>query len=324
MAIIYYLTKRKIRLIGALVLIFDWLLPQAIHAEYLMYLLTIMNTYAVLAISWDFLFGYLGLLSLGHSFFMGVAGYSAALMALNYGIPPIAAIFLGPLVAIVITLAVGLPSLRLRGHFFALLTFLLILVAAKITDATPWLGGHDGLFGIPFLSSDMVIKRLLEFNMSFVLLVFALAVTLAIVKSRYGLMLQAIREDEVAARAAGIDVTKYKMYGLIVSAYVAGLSGSFIVFLSGVVNPTIYGLDNASYPLIMSFLIGRGTIFGPVIGAYLIKGIEESLRIEILLKARLFIYATIVFLIFYFYRGGLIDVARQISESMKKRGGSRP
>ena len=139
--LVAYFLEKKLRMVGVIVLALDWLLPQLLNANYLMYLLTIMNTYAVLAISWDFLFGYLGLLSLGHSFFMGVAGYAAALMALNYGVPPLAAIFLGPFVAVGITLVVGLPSLRLRGHFFALLTFLLALVAARITDATPWLGG---------------------------------------------------------------------------------------------------------------------------------------------------------------------------------------
>ena len=326
--LIDYFKGNRLRLAGLIVLVILWLTPQIIGSAYLMYLLTIMNIYAILAISWNFLFSYLGLLSLGHSFFMGVAGYSSALLALNYGIPPVIPIFLGPLVAVAITTLVGLPSLRLRGHFFALLSFMLTLVAAKISEATPQLGGHDGLFGIPFIyygltkGGDATLKRLMEYNMSFLLLVISLLLVIYVITSRAGLMLQAIRDDEVAARALGINTAKYKMYGLIVSAYIAGLSGALTVFLSGVVNPIIYGLDNASLPLVMSFIGGRGSLAGPIIGAYLIKGIEESLRIEAIVKARLFLYTLIVFLIFYFYRGGLMEAYTSIVSRLT-RGGRR-
>lgn len=292
---------------GIILLAGLWLVPPYLNLGFLGYLVTLTNIFAVLAISWNLLSGYMGLLSLGHSFFFGVAGYGYALAALQLQLPLPVAFLAGAVLASISGLVIEMPSLRLKGHYFALLTLLVPLVAERITSATPQLGGHDGIFGIPPLARDPWSL----FHLSFILLFFAALVSHVFDRSRIGLIARAIRADETAAMAVGVNVPRYKMLAMMISGFVAGLSGSFYASFVGVESPAIYALEKASLPLIMTVIGGQGTVAGPIVGAYLIQGVIEGLRIEELIRARLLIYAIAAFLLYFFFPSGIVGLLKK-------------
>ncbi|MEM3124933.1 MAG: branched-chain amino acid ABC transporter permease, partial [Candidatus Caldarchaeum sp.] len=268
---------------------------------------TLTNIFALLAVSWNLLSGYMGLLSLGHSFFFAGGGYAAAIVALNLGIPPIVAIFVGAVIITGLSCLIGLPSLKLRGHFFALVTLVIPVIAYQVTNALPQLGGHDGIFGIPPISTDANVVYLI--SLSFVFL--GVMVTYAVVRSRLGIIFSCIKDDETASMACGIDVPRYKLYCLAVSVFLAGLAGGFYAFLNGVISPATYELEKASLPLLMTLLGGRSTLLGPVVGAYIIETIVESLKVEILVRSRLLIYSALALMIFMLFPSGIVGYVRR-------------
>ncbi|MEM2258224.1 MAG: branched-chain amino acid ABC transporter permease, partial [Candidatus Caldarchaeum sp.] len=196
--------------------------PIAFNLRFIIFILTLTNIFAMLAVSWNLLSGYMGLLSLGHSFFFAGGGYAAAILSISYGVPPVAAVFLGALVVTALGSLIGLPSLKLRGHFFALVTLIIPVIAYQVTNAIPQLGGHDGIFDIPplFRSAEAFYLATLA------ALSGSVVVSYLVMRSRLGIIFTCIKDDEIAAKAAGIDVPRYKLLGLCISIFIAGVAGA--------------------------------------------------------------------------------------------------
>jgi len=282
-------------------------IPPALNLRFIIFILTLTNIFAMLAISWNLLSGYMGLLSLGHSFFFAGGGYAAAIITLNTGIPPPLAMLAGALVVTGLGCLIGLPSLKLRGHFFALVTLVIPIIAYQLTNAIPQLGGHDGIFGIPPISRDANLVYLA----SLMLTLFGVLTTYAIVRSRLGVIFSCIKDDEAASMAAGIDVPRYKLYCLAISIFLAGLAGGFYAFLNGVISPATYELEKASLPLLMTLLGGKATVLGPVVGAYIVQTITETLKIEVLIRSRLLVYSALALAIFMLFPSGIVGYFRR-------------
>jgi branched-chain amino acid transport system permease protein len=270
--------------------------------------LTLTNIMATLAIAWNLLFGYAGLLSLGHSFFFGAAGYVSAILSKYYGIPVPIAMVVGAAASSGLAAIVGLPSLKLRGHYFVLVTLVLPAVAYQLTNALDFLGGHDGIFGVPPLVRDSY----LVYVGSLVLMLASLIASFYVTRSKLGMEMLSVREDEEAAKAMGVDVPRVKLYALTISAFISGLAGAYWAHLNGVISPAVYELEKASMPLLMSVLGGKGTLLGPVIGAYVLQTLFESLKIEAIVMARLFIFAAATFVIYRLFPQGLIGMLRKV------------
>jgi len=281
--------------------------PIAFNLRFIIFILTLTNIFAMLAVSWNLLSGYMGLLSLGHSFFFAGGGYAAAILSISYGVPPVAAVFLGALVVTALGSLIGLPSLKLRGHFFALVTLIIPVIAYQVTNAIPQLGGHDGIFGIPplFRSAEAFYLA------SLAALSGSVVVSYLVMRSRLGIIFTCIKDDEIAAKAAGIDVPRYKLLGLCISIFIAGVAGAFYAYLNGVISPATYELEKASLPLLMTLLGGRATILGPVVGAFIIETLIETLKIEVLVRARLLIYSGLALLIFMIFPSGIVGFLRR-------------
>uniref|UniRef100_A0A7J3G4N1 Branched-chain amino acid ABC transporter permease n=1 Tax=Caldiarchaeum subterraneum TaxID=311458 RepID=A0A7J3G4N1_CALS0 len=281
--------------------------PIAFNLRFIIFILTLTNIFAMLAVSWNLLSGYMGLLSLGHSFFFAGGGYAAAILSTSYGVPPVAAVFLGALVVTALGSLIGLPSLKLRGHFFALVTLIIPVIAYQVTNAIPQLGGHDGIFDIPplFRSAEAFYLATLA------ALSGSVVVSYLVMRSRLGIIFTCIKDDEIAAKAAGIDVPRYKLLGLCISIFIAGVAGAFYAYLNGVISPATYELEKASLPLLMTLLGGRATILGPVVGAFIIETLIETLKIEVLVRARLLIYSGLALLIFMIFPSGIVGFLRR-------------
>ncbi len=227
------------------------LLPLAMDHPYYLRILIMASIFAIFAASWDLLSGFTGQISFGHALFFGVAAYTSALLNLNIGLPPWLTIPLGALAAVVAGLVVGVPCLRLRGTYLALATLafplILIGVVFVIPDIT---GGELGVSGIDRLSES----RVTEYYIAVTLMVILGFVMWKITDSKTGIIFHAIREDEVAARASGINTTRYKLLAFCLSGFFAGLAGGLYVHFMRIAGPS-------TLELILSFQVIIWVIF---------------------------------------------------------------
>ncbi len=279
-------------------------------------ILVMANLLAVLAMSWDLLGGYTGQISFGHSFFFGLGAFTAAILSLTVDWSPWTVIGVGALAAAVGGVLIAAPALRLHGPYLSLMT----LVAALAFDRfIRWLKPADRFdLGIPgaegailcslkcFLTFDAVAK----YYYALALLVGSFLVLWAIARSRIGLALEAIRDDEEAAQAAGINTAKFKTLAFSVSGFFAGLSGAFYVYHIGSASPSyVLNLERSVEAIATAVLGGMGTIVGPIFGAYFFKLFEELFRpLEALRYGVLFALALAVLLL---VQGGLLSRALQ-------------
>ncbi len=211
----------------------------------------------------------LGQLSMGQAAFMGVGAYTGVLLTLHVGLPfplVLAAAALAPaLVAVVI----AIPTLRLSGVYLAIATIGLGQVLRIVYLNTEALGGALGINGIPEKSNFWIIYGLLA--------VFLVLLQLA-VRSKIGRAFEAIREDEDAARVTGIDVARYKLTALVVSAALAGVAGALNAHYSYFIGPNEYGFEQAVSILSYAVLGGISTPLGAVLGAFVLTALPEVLR----------------------------------------------
>jgi branched-chain amino acid transport system permease protein len=221
--------------------------------------------FAVFAMSWDVQSGYTGEISFGHGLFFGVGAYTSAILQTQQGMGLLATIPLGMLAAGFVGLLIGFPSLRLQGPYFSLITLVTPIIVVRLFNFVPDItGGATGLFTTT-LTTGPVPGYLIAFG----LFVGALFLFLAITRSDAGIVLTAIREDELAVEAAGLNPAKFKLFSFVLSGLVGGLAGALFVhtYAGGFVAPSdLLALTVSIEVIIASILGGIGTITGAAIG----------------------------------------------------------
>jgi branched-chain amino acid transport system permease protein len=269
-------------------------------SQYLSKILITGMILAIFAASWDLLAGFAGQVSFGHSAFFGISGYITAAYVRFFGFPWLLALIIGAGYAVIFSLLIGIPCLRLKGPYFALgtLAFSLILYNLFFTGTT--LGGTEGISGLPSIGNVFVIFYIIAAFM-----VGSLIVMRAIVDSRLGTIFKAIRDDETGADATGINTTVYKLLAFMVSGLFAGIAGSLFVLDATAVNPALYQPLYSFYSIIMSSIGGIGTIYGSIVGSFLFELLSEFLRPAG--AAALLIFATILILIIRFAEEGVMN-----------------
>jgi branched-chain amino acid transport system permease protein len=211
----------------------------------------------------------IGQLSLGQAAFMGIGAYTAALLSLKLTLPFALVLLAAMLVPALFALIVGGPTLRLSGVYLALATIGLGEVLRIFFINAPWTGGALGLSGIPERGGFLLV---------FGSLALALAGLAALGRSSIGRAMDAMREDEVAASTIGVNLPRYKLTALTVSAMLAGLAGALNAHVSSFIGPNDYGFDAAVTILSYALLGGIASPFGPVLGAVLLTILPEALR----------------------------------------------
>ena len=236
--------------------------------------------FALFACAFNLLIGFGGLLSFGHAMFLGSAGYVCAHAAKEWGWPPEFAILAGTAAAAAMGVVVGLLAIRRQGIYFAMITLALAQMVFFFCLQAPFTHGEDGiqavprgkLFGLIDLSNTLV--------MYYVVLAIFLAAFLLIyriVHSPFGQVLKAIRENEPRAISLGYDAEKYKLLAFILSATLAGLAGATKAIVFQLASLTDVHWTMSGEVVLMTLLGGMGTIFGPVVGAFTIIGLENYL-----------------------------------------------
>jgi branched-chain amino acid transport system permease protein len=273
-------------------------------SSYVVGVLTVSACFAIWAASWDFMSGLTGRENFGHSLFVGAGAYTAGFLNVEFGANPWWSLPAGAAVAVLFSLAIGFPTLRLRGPYFALAMLsastvmqYLTIIFAEVT------GGQDGLNGIfPILDSQLDYYYLtLGFLVASVLVLKLLAL------SPWGTILRAIRGDEATCQAAGINVTFYKIAALAISAGFAGIGGVLYAHYQLQVGPDLFTVVLSINIIIMVYVGGIGTIYGPVGGAILLNILTESLRA--FSEYRLWVYTLVLMLVLFFLPKGLVAPA---------------
>jgi branched-chain amino acid transport system permease protein len=249
-------------------------------AAYLLHLAVLACIYLILTISLNLIIGYAGQVSLGHAAFYGIGAYTSALAALHWQVPfPLAALS-GLVVAGSCGLALGLPTLRLKEDYLAIVTLGFGVIVDLVFLNLEITGGPDGLAGIPsphFLGLSFrpaAAYLVLAAVAVFLVLTFAYR----LVSSYHGRALRAIRDHEVTAQVMGINTPAYKITIFTLAASLAGLSGSLYAHYITFINPETFGLHTSILILTMVVLGGMGSLAGSVLGAVILTALPEALR----------------------------------------------
>ncbi len=250
--------------------------------SYYQLMLTLVPVWAVVGLSWNLFSGYVGLTSFGHAVFFGLGAYAVALTLNWWDLTPWLGIVLGALVGAAAAVFIGLPTFRLRGHYFALAMLAFPLVLLYLFQ---YLGYQE--VSVPMKRQDPVFW--LQFTdprgftiVALGLLVIAMAISMAVENSRFGLTMMAIRQNELAAEAAGIDARRWKMRGLVLSGAIAAAAGGFYACILLVVTPdAVFGMLTSAQALTVVLFGGVGTVWGPLIGAAILIPLAETLHAEL-------------------------------------------
>ena len=288
---------------------------------FLLNLLVLMLISIIFASAWNLL-AYSGQGSLGHAAFLGIGAYASTLIAIQSGISPFITIFLGATVAAFIGVLIGLTCVRLKEWFLAMVTFgfAIIVQALTVSVFAPMTGGWDGIASPRLVSPSIPGYQLIEYYAILVITIASLIAIWYIMKSRLGLAFLAIRENELEARAAGVDPVRYRLIAFAMSAYLAGVAGALQIHHIGYITPELYGVDNSFWPITFVILGGLGTLAGPVIGTVVLTIIWEGLKATGLTFGRYVIVGFILILTIIFLPKGLVNLPERLQVWLKERG----
>ncbi|MFI5000857.1 MAG: branched-chain amino acid ABC transporter permease [Reyranellales bacterium] len=234
---------------------------------------------AIGASAWNIVGGYAGQVSVGHAVFFGVGAYSAVVAYVHAGLPPIVGAPLGMAVSVGIAAVIGVPTLRLSGHYFSMATIAVGELVRVLSSTSDFLGGAQGLGGPPLPRSvfDLSFISATPYYYIFLaVLVGVLGLTWWIEQSRMGFYLRAIKDSERAARSLGVSAGRYKLYAYMLSAAFAALAGSLYFCMFGFIDPESgFGILISVKMVVMAALGGAGQLFGPLVGALILVPLEE-------------------------------------------------
>lgn len=227
----------------------------------------------ILATSLNITVGNLGQITLGHAGFMSIGAYSAALFVKSGVVPGmlgyILSLFIGGIFACILGILIGIPALRLKGDYLAIVTLAFGEIIRVLIEYFNFTGGAQGLSGIPQMKSFEVI---------YVITIICVACMYSVMTSRHGRAVLAIREDEIAAEASGINTTYYKTYAFALSAFFAGIAGAMYAQNIGVIDAKVFDYNKSFDILVMVVLGGMGSFTGAVISSTVLTIIPEYLR----------------------------------------------
>ncbi len=236
--------------------------------------------FALFACAFNLLLGFGGLLSFGHAMFLGTAGYVCAYSAKRWGLPPELAIVLGTAASAALGVVVGALAIRRQGIYFAMITLAIAQMVYFFYVQAPFTHGEDGIQSVPRGKLFGVIDLSQPLAMYYTVLVVFLAAFLLIyrvIHSPFGQVLKAIRENEPRAISLGYDADRYKLLAFVLSATLAGLAGSTKAIVFQLASLTDVHWTMSGEVVLMTLLGGMGTIFGPVVGAFVLVALENYL-----------------------------------------------
>ncbi len=294
---------------------------------YFLHVLTLCMLWTVFASSWNLSTGYAGLKTFGHQAFFGIGAYVSALVSINYGLTPWLTLWIGALAAALLGFFVGLPMLRIKSLPHAAIVTLAVAEIVRITcsNLVDLTRGELGLWGIPAFSSITVpllgviefgpSERMSSYYLAWILMFAVLIFLACYVRSKSGLLVQSIRDSQVAAESLGVDLTRQKLTVFTLSAFIAGIAGAFYAHYVLVLTPTsAMGLPLMIQVVAITLIGGIATLQGPLIGAFLLTIAAEGLRVAG--DHRMLIFGGLIIVVVLFVPRGLarLDLLKQSLE----------
>jgi branched-chain amino acid transport system permease protein len=275
--------------------------PLASGSSYIIGVLTVALCFGIWAASWDFMSGLTGRENFGHSLFIGAGAYAAGFLNVNFGLSPWWSLLAAPLVAVFFSILMGFPTLRLKGPYFALAMLSGAAVMQNLTIIfSEYTGGQDGLNGL----EPLLDPPLAQYYFTLACLALTALVLKLIANSPWGTILRAIRGDEASCQAAGINVTFYKIASLMISAAFTGVGAALYAHYQLQVGPDLFAVVLSINIIIMVYVGGMGSIYGPIGGAVLLNVLTEVLRG--FSEYRLWVYTLVLIFIVFFMPQGLV------------------
>ena len=263
-----YLTlPRMVLIVGMLIL------PFVMPSMYWQRVISIVCIYALLAVSFDLLAHFVGLVSLGGALFIGVGGYLSAIMNTSFGFPPLLAIPIATIAGAAICTLLLFPCLRLRGVYFAIVSLMYPLAMTRVIEALDILGGTDGIMGV-----DSFPNRWIEQYFVILMVLLFLFGVRRLVNMDLGLVLRAVKDNDQAVRASGMSITFYKAVAVFISSAMGCLGGACLVHIYMWSGMSLFALDFSILPIAATVIGGAGTIVGPVLGCLILVPVSELLR----------------------------------------------
>ena len=301
----YLVLPRLVLIVGILIL------PLVMPSMYWQRVMSIVCIYALLALSFDFLAHFVGLVSLGGAFFIGTGGYIAAILNTSFGLPPLLTIPLATIFGAFFCTLLLLPCLPLRGVYFAIVTLMYPLLLARVVEAFDILGVTDGILGI-----ESFVNRWMEQYFIIAMLLLFLFGARRLVVQDIGLVFRAVKDNDQAVRASGMSVTYYKAIAVFIASAMGCLAGAYLVHLYMWAGLSMFALDFSILPIAATVIGGSGTLVGPVLGAFILVPISELLRAFGTL--RIVFYALILLAFIIFRSEGLMVYGQQKYHQFEK------
>ena len=287
--------------------------------------------YAFAAVAWNFLCGYVGTLSLGHSLYMGLGGYVSTILLEVKGVSPWVGMFAGACIAMLIGVIVGYPTFRLKGPYFTLSSIALVELISTFVMNSENLGpiplkGSSGWSLTNTGGNPLMYEFSTKLGYYYVILALLAAgvlITYKMSNSKLGYYLVAIRSDDDAAKSLGISVTKYKLIAMIISSFMIALAGTFYAQYFRYIGPDrIFSYGLSIQIALIALIGGQGTVMGPVIGSIVLVPLSEILSARFAGKLsglNLFLYGVIMMLVIFFMPHGLCEHVVKLAQRVEEK-----
>ena len=316
-------------MVGILLVAFG--IPLVIRSATYLHILVLLYFYAYLTTSWNLVGGFAGVLPLGHAAFIGIGAYTSTILSLQYGISPWLGMLAGGVLATIVGVLIGLPTLKMRGAYFALATIAfaegLRVMVENIDFLGPFnLNGPRGLQIPPMdtgFTSFMFAGKEPYYYIILVLLIGVLALTWMISRSKLGYYLNAGGEEPEAAMALGVNVARAKVIAMAMSSFLTALAGTFYAQFTLYIHPkSIISLDLSFEIAFIALIGGRGSIAGPVLGALLLRPVSDFSRIyfgDTLPGMHLIIFGIVLILVMLYQPRGLQEPLTRVYQRLVDR-----
>lgn len=313
------LNKFYIEILGIIIVLS--IIPMVIHQQYILHVMILGMIFGIVASNWNLAIGYGGMFHLAQVPFFAAGGYSSAILSYHMGLPPIVGILIGGVAAVLLSVIIGVPSLRVRGIYLVFLTFsfhfIMLSLALYFVGIT---GGDMGLILKPIqvggINVDM-FNPILTYYAVLVLYILSLTFIKKIISSKIGLALMGLRDYEIYAVSRGINPYKYKLITFVLSSFLAGVCGAFYVHYHRVITPSLFDWSFLITFLASIVIGGVGTIYGPLIGAFILTFLNESLRF--LEMFRNIVFGLLMILILIFMPKGLIMIVNRLTSILSPK-----
>ena len=283
----YLLVPRLVLILGLL------MLPLLMPSAYWQRVISIACVYALLSIGFDLLAHFVGLVSLGGAFFIGVGGYLAAILNTYMGLPPVLTIPIATLAGALICTLLLVPCLPLRGVYFAIATLMYPLILMRVIEALNIFGGTDGIVGVSSFPNPWIERYLI-----IIMLIVVLFSIRRLVNEDYGLVMRGVKDNDQAVKASGISIRSVKAVAVFITSLLGCFGGAYLAHIYMWSGLSQFALDFSIIPIAATVIGGGGTLVGPILGAFILVPISEILREFGTLRIVIYCVILVVFIVF--------------------------